>query len=392
MAYLNVTEVESGVKGLAKAYKALTELISLPNVTHEGRTSHALRIGAGSAASRDGVLIIGGVHAREWGSCEICLNFAADLLEAYTHGTGLVYGNKSFTAKHIKTLVEGWNLYVFPLVNPDGRHYSQTVDNWWRKNRHPGISACVGGAAPGFSPACTTGGAAAGASLCATGAAVGYPLSCDGVDINRNYDFLWDFPTLFDPASHVDLYTSTDPCHDTYHGSVPFSEPETKNVRWLFDAHPRIKYFVDIHSYSELILHLWGDDQNQTADPAMNFMNPAYNSVRGVDGDIAYKEYIPPSDLALVTKLANHMHTAIQAVRGKNYTVEQSYSLYPTSGTSDDYVYSRHVTDSSKKKVLGFTIEWGTEFQPRWREMEKIILDITAGLIEFGLALPRRRA
>jgi hypothetical protein len=56
MAYLNVTEVESGVKGLAKAYKALTELISLPNVTHEGRTSHALRIGTGSAASKDGGL------------------------------------------------------------------------------------------------------------------------------------------------------------------------------------------------------------------------------------------------------------------------------------------------------------------------------------------------
>jgi murein tripeptide amidase MpaA len=157
MTYLNVTEVESGLAGLARAYRALTERIPLPHATYEGRTSHALGIGAGSAAKKDGVLIIGGVHAREWGSCEICLNFAADLLEAYTRKTGLVYGGKSFNAKQIKALVEGWNLYVFPLVNPDGRHYSQTVDNWWRKNRQPGMLSCAAGTAPVLPSPCAPG-------------------------------------------------------------------------------------------------------------------------------------------------------------------------------------------------------------------------------------------
>ena len=364
MTYLNVTEVESGLAGLAGAYPAFTELITLPNATYESRTCHALRIGTGSAASKDGVFIIGGVHAREWGSCEICLNFAADLLEAYTSGTDLVYGGKSFTAAQIKALVEGLNLYVFPLVNPDGRHQSQTAVSYWRRNRNPADSG-------------------------------GNP-DCVGVDINRNYDFLWDFPNLFDPASYVGSYTTNDPCQlegntpgsGTYHGSAPFSEAETKNVRWLLDTYPRIKYFVDIHSYSQLILHMWGDDNNQSSDPAMNFMNSAYNAVRGVDGDAAYKEYVPPDDLAAATGMANRMHDAIQAVRNKNYTVEQSYSLYPTSGASDDYVYSRHFVEPGKDKVYGFVIEWGTEFQPTWTEMENIILDITAGLIEFCLAAP----
>jgi murein tripeptide amidase MpaA len=148
MPYLNVTEVESGLAGLAGAYPALTEIITLPNTTHEGRTSHALRIGTGSAASKDGVLFIGGVHAREWGSCEICLNFATDLLEAYTLGTGLVYGGKSFTAAEIQAVVEGLNLFVFPLVNPDGRHHSQNVVPLWRRNRNPADSGgnpdCIG--------------------------------------------------------------------------------------------------------------------------------------------------------------------------------------------------------------------------------------------------------
>jgi hypothetical protein len=53
-----------------------------------------------------------------------------------------------------------------------------------------------------------------------------------------------------------------------------------------------------------------------------------------------------------------------------------------------DYVYSQHFADSGKFKVHGFTIEWDTEFQPPWDEMERIILDITAALIEFCLAAP----
>ena len=90
MAYLNVIEVESGLTALAATYPDLTELITLPNITHEGRVSHALKISIGSIDNKPGILFIGGVHAREWGSCEICINFAADLLEAFSLRTGLV--------------------------------------------------------------------------------------------------------------------------------------------------------------------------------------------------------------------------------------------------------------------------------------------------------------
>jgi murein tripeptide amidase MpaA len=358
MSYLNITEVESGLSGLASAYPALTGLITLPNTTHEGRTCHALRIGVGSPSTKDAVLFIGGVHAREWGSCEICINFAADLLEAYTLGTDLVYGGKSFTSAQIKSIVEDLHVFVFPLVNPDGRHYSQNVYDLWRKNRNPLPSS-----------------------------------ACEGVDINRNYDFIWDFPNLCSPPvpgwdNDVHDYTSTNPCDNTYHGTAAFSEPETQNVRWLLNAYPRIRWFVDIHSYSRLVLHVWGDDENQTTDPSMNFMNPAYDTVRGVRGDTAYKEYIPAEDLTSATGLANRMHDAIEAVRGENYTMEQSVDLYPTSGTSHDYVYSRHIVDPGKNKVHGFVIEWGTEFQPPWAEMENIILDISSGLVDFCLAAP----
>ena len=49
------------------------------------------------------------------------------------------------------------------------------------------------------------------------------------------------------------------------HGAA--SEPETRNVIWLLDRYPQIRYFVDLHAYGETILHSWGTDENQSDDP-----------------------------------------------------------------------------------------------------------------------------
>jgi murein tripeptide amidase MpaA len=165
MSYLNVQEVESALIALAQSYSGLSELITLPIRTYEARTCHALRIGKKPKTECDNILFTGGVHAREWGSCEMCILFASDLLEAYVTGTGLQYGGKIFSKDQIRTVIENLNVIIFPDVNPDGRNYSQTKVPLWRKNRNPTA----------------------------------------GVDINRNYDFLWDFPNLFSPSSQVSL-------------------------------------------------------------------------------------------------------------------------------------------------------------------------------------------
>lgn len=358
MSYLNVAEVETAAANLAAAHPSLCQLITLPNTTVGGRTCHAMRLGGGAPGSRDCVMILGGVHAREWGSCEIAINFAADLLDAYTNGTGLAYGGKSFTATQVKGILDGLHLLVFPLVNPDGRDFSQNTEALWRRNRNPASS---GGNA-----------------------------NCIGVDVNRNFDFLFDFNVTFAPASDVASHTSDDPCDagQVYHGPSAFSEVESRNVRWLLDMNPRTRWFLDVHSFSEDILFSWGDDQNQSADPSMSFLNPAFNAVRGIDGDAAYKEYIPPTDLAVAQQLAIVFRDALQAVRGKNYVAKPGFDLYPTSGASDDYTYSRHFADPSKGKAYAYTVEWGTEFQPAWAEMELIIQDVCAGLVAFCDAAP----
>ncbi len=357
VGYLTVSEVEDALAALAgPPNHGWIERFALPHTTWEGRTCTALRIGRGSGGSRPGIYFLGGVHAREWGSPDILVNFARQLVAAYAIGTGIDIGKKAFTREQIRSIVDGKDLFLFPQANPDGRLHSMEQDPMWRKNRRPAPDGHTGA-------------------------------TCIGVDINRNYDFLWDYPKHFAPTAPVQ--NSTHPCDaEVYIGPAPISEPETKNVVWLLDRHPSIGYFIDIHSFSEDILYNWGDDDDQSNDPAMSFRNPAFDGKRGIAHDTAYREYVPEADKAAMVRLATQMRDAIQLVRGRVYKVEQSVGLYPTAGTSDDYAFSRHLVDATKTKALSFTIEWGratnpTPFHPPYPEMQEIIREITAALLEF---------
>ncbi len=350
-SYLNTDEVEFALEQAASPNTDFTEIITLPNPTWEGRQSHDIKMGKGSEPNRTGVYFLGGVHAREWGSSDILVNFIEKVSQAYRTNAGLNFGGKSFTSSQIQDIINGLDIFIFPQANPDGRYQSMTSDAMWRKNRRP--------------------------------ASLDHP-DCIGVDINRNYNFLWNYPKYFRPDAAVQ--SSTDPCdYQVYIGPSAASEPETKNVIWIQDNNPGIRFFIDIHSYGEDILCNWGDSKNQTTDPNMNFRNPGYDGKRGV---YPYKEFIPPADKSTGFSLAQSMASAIQAVRGRTYTVEQEYSLYPTSGTSEDYSFSRYFVDNNNGKIVSYTIEWGspdnpTPFHPSYSEMYNIIQEITASLIQF---------
>lgn len=334
--YLTAQEVETALMILAKENPKIVTLIDLPNKTHMKKISHAVRVRAGTKQTRPGVLFTGSMHAREWGGSDACISFLFNLVGCYVNGFNLVYDGKTFTKDEVKKILENLDIFVFPDVNPDGKEYSQTTDTWWRKNRNP------------------------------KGA----------VDPNRNFDFLWK----------SGIGSSSDPSSETYKGTAPFSEPETKNVAYLFDAYPGIGYYVDIHSYSGLVMYPWGDDQSQGTDPNQNFKNPAYDGVRGKIGDVAYKEYMPKGVGLKLVDLAKRMNSALAAVRGSTYTVQQSVGLYPTSGVSDDYALSRHYVDPKKALIYAFCVEFGKEFIPPYSEMAKIIKDLGAAMTELCLA------
>src|SRR5262249_41593938 len=165
-------------------------------------------------------------------------------------------------------------------------------------------------------------------------------------------------------------------------GRGAFAEPEARDVGHLLDHFPNVRMMVAVHSFSELVLYPWGDDNNQTAGPGMNFQNPAYNGLRGVLGDSLYREYIPANDATWYATNSARIRDAIAAVRGRVYTAEQSPDLYPTTGTSDDYVFSRHFVDSVKRRVGGITIETGQEFQPAFPEAAHVMDEGAAGVME----------
>jgi hypothetical protein len=241
--------------------------------------------------------------------------------------------------------METLELFVFPAVNPDGKSYSQSGHDW-RKNRRPVLGAI-------------------------------------GIDINRNYDFLWDANVYFDPT--LDLSYLYAPAAETYHGTTPFSEAESQNVRWLLDTYPQITFFVDFHSYGQKIMYLWDDDENQSSQVEKAFDNATYNGKRGIPSD-SYAEFIFADDDSKQVRIANRMRDAIFAVRGKSYSVGQIYDLVGVSaGSSASYVFSRHITSGLVRKVLSFGVEWGASFQPVPAEMLNIMDDIGAAITELCL-------
>jgi len=146
-------------------------------------------------------------------------------------------GRKSFTRAQVRRIVETCDIILFPQVNPDRRAFSMEHHPMWRKNRRP--------APPGRGSRSI------------------------GVDINRNFPILWRFERHFTPGTVASTNNPGD--DETYVGPPAASEPETKNVIWLLDRFPQIRYFIDLHSYGETLLHSWGGDQNQSNDADMCF-------------------------------------------------------------------------------------------------------------------------
>ncbi len=300
--YLSAEEIERAMVLGEQNHAGYLERIALPNLTWEKRRCHAIRIGKGRGKNRTAICFIGAVHGREWGGSDILIYFAIRLLRAYRDRQGIRLGKKTFSPAEIRRIVETKDVILFPQVNPDGRQFSMEKHPWWRKNRRP--------APRGRGP------------------------KSIGVDLNRNFPIMWDFDRCFAPGTVQSTRKPGD--YETYIGPKAASEPETRNVMWLLDRFPNIRFFIDLHSYGETLLYNWGSDQNQSHDPEMSFMNRAYDGKRGLIHDDLYREHIAASDQALAIRLGDAAANAIRKVRGRQYRVQQSVGLYPTCGSSDD--------------------------------------------------------
>jgi hypothetical protein len=357
--------------------------------SREGKRPSFIKIGLGTNPNRVGVLVAGGTHAREWASPDALLSFAEELLKAqkakrdmsfpaFTHtrpnGTTYSYGAYTISKTDVAKWVDRLDLYFLPCVNPDGRDFSLLPGNkMWRKNRWP------------------------------------HPVdaSCSGVDLNRNFPIAWDQDVFYNVAGAANVATCTDACHpggqavrDTFRGPGSASEPETRNVVAVMGL-PGIKYYLDVHAYGPNIYFPWGIEQNQWTAPEKWFNNPDWDrpgAHGGRDGTagVAYGEWIPDSGANRLLKshrdLGNAMRAEIIKAAGASaaavgistYAVEQSLSLYATTGASDDYFMSTQFPPSTGSKKHAFTIEIGSaadgEYFPGPAQFRKYERDIHGAL------------
>ncbi|EON61550.1 hypothetical protein W97_00765 [Coniosporium apollinis CBS 100218] len=362
---LSVKEIESAFRGLAKEYSF--ETFASPFKTYENATIFGGKIGGNSKGKSESprVFFNAAIHARERGSSDNLLYFLGDLLYANKQNTGLVYGGRTYTNDDVRKALSTGIVFL-PLSNPDGVAWDQATNTCWRKNRNP--AAAIPGNANSI-----------------------------GIDLNRNFDFLWDFPRLFAPTVAPNV-ASNDPRAATYHGASAFSEPETRSIRWVMDTFTKLRWFMDIHAYAGVVLYNWGSDENQAKKQGMNFLNSTYDGERGLMPDspaagIVYSEYVPSRDWADKTYAAMRMGNAMDAAVGRHYEVTQSAYLYPTSGASDDYAYSRSFANPKLNKIHGFTVEFGfgnqaasCAFYPTPEQYHQNLLETGAGFMEFLLS------
>lgn len=211
--YCNVVEIASACRALAARFPNRASTFDLAP-THERRTAVGLDLGGGAPANAPVFMVIGGLHGDEWGSSEIILNFASDLLHG--EAVGLDYGGQAaFGAAQVQALLDGLHLVLVPLLNPDGREHSRVSGQRWRKNRRPLSNGQF------------------------------------GVDLNRNFGFA--FGAADDPAGEI-VSGDANPASNHYRGASAFSEPEAGNVRHLVE-HYDPDWFVDLHSGDRCVVH-----------------------------------------------------------------------------------------------------------------------------------------
>ncbi|MCP4357425.1 MAG: PKD domain-containing protein [Chloroflexi bacterium] len=232
------------------------------------------------------------IHAREYTTAELSTRFAEYLVQNYGVDADVTW------------LLDYHEIHLMLHTNPDGRKRAET-GLLWRKNTNN--------------------------NYCANS-------NSRGADLNRNFSFEWG---NWGGSSGI-------PCDDTYRGPSAASEPETQAVQNYIQAeYPDLRphnftvpapitttgIYIDIHSYSELVLWAWGFTYN-----------------------------VPPNGIQMQTLGRKFAYF-------NNYNPMQSRYIYslPTDGTTDDFAYG-------EMGLPAYTFELGTNFFQACGTFENTIL------------------
>ncbi|MBD8527056.1 M14 family zinc carboxypeptidase [Pseudomarimonas arenosa] len=308
--YRTVEETFDSVATLAAQHPTLLQVSDIGETWRESTSGNGYPIkliklsNSAVAGPKPKLMLVTSIHAREYTPAELGTRFIERLLAGYGQDADATW------------LIDHHEIHAVLQANPDGRKNAE-LGQMWRKNVN--TTQCSGSGA--------------------------------GVDLNRNFPFEWGMHNGSSPSA----------CAETYRGPTPGSEPETQaivdHVRAEFadqrgdsptDAAPddASGLFLDIHSYSELVLWPWG-----------------------------YTDTVAPNGPALAT-------LGRRFAWFNGYTPEQSVGLYPTDGTTDDFAYG-------ELGLASYTFELGTAFFEACGSFEQNTLEPNLAALLYAAKISR---
>ena len=224
--YTDPTEMAAFLDQVQANYPTLAKKVLVKDGLFERHTVWAMKItkDVDQPNDRPRFVLDAQHHAREVMTPEI----AKDAIDFLTSN----YAGSS----QVRNWVDNIEIWVVPIVNPDGASYVFTTDNGWRKNRHPNCA----------------------------------------VDLNRNYPFNWN-----------NCNGSSASCDaETTRGTAPDSEPETDGMIQLFsDLHAF--FGLSYHSYGQYLLYSYGcldPDEKTVMDALAQSLNAVLVKDDGTPG------------------------------------------------------------------------------------------------------------
>jgi len=203
--YHDCDQVESILGQLQAAFPNIALMVNL-GISHYDRPIWGLKVSDNVALGEDepAIMFNGLHHARELISTEVVLDTAQYLTTMYG------------ADPNVTRWVDNWEIWLIPVVNPDGNDIVFTIDSDWRKNaRDNNLNGDIDNG--------------------------------DGVDLNRNYPFKWGLT----PGSSGVSSSST------YRGPAPASEPETQAIVDL-SLRKRFVFSIAYHSFGGYVLYPYG--------------------------------------------------------------------------------------------------------------------------------------
>ena len=281
--YYTLDEIVQNLDELYQDYPNLVaEKISIGQ-SLEGRDIWALKMSDNPNIDEDEaeVLYTGLHHAREPMSYMNLFYYMNWLVENYE------------TDQMAKDILDNRELWFIPAINPDGLIYNQQIaPNGGGMQRKNGRETCNGGV--------------------------------DGVDLNRNYSFMWGLDNQG---------SSPDGCDETFRGNGPFSEPETAAIEAFIEAHDFPVAF-NYHSYSNLLLHPFG-----------------YTEPNPMDEE----------DIQTFTEIGEELVSINGYLLGTGVDI-----LYAVNGEACDWMYGEH-------GIFAYTPEVGSSQDGFWPATNRII-------------------